>query len=132
MLGEFFDDLPVGKYIKEYVLMCESEEETEFPRQKIGIDRLGEKDINCSYGPTFVAITGLLAFLILLTLLMLCLDRFCGLCKKVKDKMHSLKKTIFWNGLIRYVYLSSLKFMMISVVALRLANKGVNLAIPIT
>ena len=81
--GEFFDDLPVGEYIKEHVLMCDSVEETEFPQQKIGNDRLGEKDINCSYGPSFVAMTAILAVLILLILLLQC---FCGLCR---DKIRS-------------------------------------------
>ena len=131
--GEFFDDLPVGMYIKEQVMMCESEEENVFPEQKIGISRVGEKDLNCSYGSTFVAITALLVAIILLTLVALCLDRLCcGLCKKVKDKFTILKKMIFWNGIIRYVYLSSLKFMMISVVALKLANKGKNFTIAIS
>ena len=111
--------------------MCESEEENQFPQQKIGITRVGEPDLNCGYGSTFVAITAFLVAIILLTLVALCLDRLCGLCKKVKDKLTILKKMIFWNGIIRYVYLSSLKFMMISVVALKLANKGTTFTIAI-
>ena len=120
-LGEFFDELPFAEILNEKIFNC-SQKDKDASEQLIGLDRLGNENLICNYGVTFFAIIALMLLLIFIILLATCIVRLCGLSGKVWKKLQGLKRSIFWNGLIRFIYLSALKMCVISVFSMKTTN----------
>ena len=95
------------------------------------MERIGDDDIMCNYGASFILFSTFFGILIVLTLLLICISQICVHCEKLGQMLQRLKRMIFWNALIRYVYLSTLKLTMISVVALKLSEDEKSKAFPI-
>ena len=68
--------------------------------------------------------------IIVILLVLLCLARRYGMPEKCKSLINKVKSKIFWNLMIRYLFLNALKLNMTGLVAIKTATEaGVNLAI---
>lgn len=85
----------------------------------------------CNYGASFIAIFALVATLIFLTSFLLLIVRICGCQGKCRQKVDSVKKSVFWNAVINYVQLNALKILVTSCVTFRLSSDDSNIALPI-
>ena len=86
----------------------------DYPAEKIGTDRLGSKDIFQDIGMTGLIIScAILALILIIGLLKLASHRikFPG---KYVQKFNDIKNKIFYNALLRYVFLNCLKINMIA------------------
>jgi len=67
-LGEFLDDLNIGKRLAEVLSIPATEES--ITDEKLGDERLGSKNFFASMGPTVIAISIMFALLFLIVLIL--------------------------------------------------------------
>ena len=79
-LGEFLDDLEIGKQIKEMFSITENERST--TDEKLGEERLGHTSIMARLGPTLILLTSIFIFLVLIVLLLVKCRKRCNLSQK--------------------------------------------------
>ena len=105
VLGEYMDDLDIGKRLQEAFNIEPSEEVI---GEKSGKDRLGSESLFANIGSTLFIVT--LVFALIVTILLVVLRCSKSASIQCREKVISLKKKVFFNSLIRFCYLNSLKF----------------------
>ena len=122
-LGEFLDDLDIGKYVIEPLgIKMESSSGTD---EKVGEERLGSSEgVFSSFGPTMLIVSVLFALIIAIALIVF------FLCKKTNCKARLIrhKHKIFWNPIIRYFYLNALKLYLAGFLVFKLAQNVVEIS----
>ena len=120
-LGEFLDDLEIGGNILR--LLGINSGKKSVTEEVVGEDRLGSrKDIFANFGSTLIlASIGMLVVIIAVCTLIILLRRVkCS--KKCKENFQKLKKALFWNPLIRYIVINSLKLNISTIVIFKAAQ----------
>ena len=88
--------------------------------QKIGDERLGSKEsVFANFGPTLILASCVFVFIILLvtTIYIICKRTNCS--KRSAVLLRKLQEKVFWNPIIRYVYLNGLKLSMASLLVIK-------------
>ena len=115
-LGEFLDDLELGARINETLgIQGSSNSSTD---TKVGEERLGSADILTSFGPTSIVLTALFTFILILVTILVVLCRRSSLCQRCSKCVQAVASKVFFNPIIRYVMLNSLKLNISSLVVL--------------
>ena len=126
-LGEFIDDLKIGeKMMKAFTI---DGDYSEVPEEKLGTDRVGEKSFFANFGATFFFLNLFIIVFVLLIILAVVLFKRFGVSQKNKERLEKMKRKIFFNSLIRYAFLSSLKTNLIAFVTLKKASSDDPLSI---
>ena len=82
-LGEFLEDLQIGKRLAQVLSIPETEES--ITDEKLGDERLGSKNFFASMGPTVIAISIIFALLILIVLIL----AWCRMRSRFGEKLDS-------------------------------------------
>lgn len=119
-LGEFFDGINFGKLISDFLgidfQMADSSEEA------VGMSRLGSADFLGNLGPTFLLVAILFIVAIALCAALFYCARRLQFPPKIKSRIMDLKQKVFFNPMVRYVYLNFLKLNMGAMVGIFSAN----------
>ena len=110
------DDFDIG--VINQALGLPPKEETA-AEEKVGDDRLGSGDIKKSFGATLILGSILFAVLILVIVVIIVIAKRIKLSDRRRQQMHNLKAKVFWNPIIRYLILNSLKLTMTALVAFK-------------
>ena len=87
-LGEFLDDLEIGKRIAEALSILLPDES--ITDEKLGDERLGQKDFFSSMGPTLIALTIILALLFFIVLILTWCRKRSWFGEKISSCVHKL------------------------------------------
>ena len=90
--------------------------------EKVGEERLGTGSVNQSFGATLILGSILFLLLILVILLVIFIYKRINLSDKAKERVKNLKAKVFWNPIIRYLILNSLKLSMTAFVAFKVTS----------
>ena len=118
------DDLTVTEDVTESIGIPVSKKSA--TEEKVGDERLGSESVLAGFGPTLILVSFLCLFLIIVIVILLCLAKKYGLPAKVKSLVDKIKAKIFWNAVVRYLLLNSLKLNMSGLVAVKLST-GLNI-----
>jgi hypothetical protein len=119
VLGQFMDDIELtGTITREIGLSGLSTKKDDPAGEKVGTDRLGDSDIFKNLGVTFFLLTGLFLVVIVIVGLLFFLCRNFRLCVCFKNKIKATLKKIFFNAIIRYTLLNTLKLNMTAMIGL--------------
>ena len=113
-LGEFFEDLDVGRKIQEKIGIKVSSLITE---EQIGKSRLGSKDIFSNFGITFILISSLFLLFLLVIFCGVRLSKRNATSEKIKGCFKKSQDYLLFNPLIRYSMLNYLKLNFVSMAA---------------
>ena len=91
----------------------------EVPEEKLGDDRVGSKSFFDNFGASLFLMTLVLIVFALLIIVVILIIKGCCSTEKNMERIRKLKRSIFWNKIIRYLFLSSLKFNMVALVAFK-------------
>ena len=86
VLGEFIDELEIGKHVSDALGLPEREE-TNVNEQKLDESRLGDDDIFTNIGPTLLIGTGMLLFTVLIAVLLVLICRKSGVSPECKERV---------------------------------------------
>lgn len=117
-LGEFMDDLDLSSKINSFFGI---EKEAGAEEQKVGEDRLGSTSIFASFGATMLIGSIVFAGIIVVIVLLVVNRKKLKVSDKVFGILNKIKQKIFWNAIIRYLFLNYLKLNMSSFVVLKAA-----------
>ena len=106
-MGEFIDGLEIGDWVGGLFGIDPSADEA--ADDKIGANGIGDKDFLENFGPTFILFSTLFAILIAIVLVIIYLQKRCILSEKNRIRYARLKNKVFWNPVIRYLFLNALK-----------------------
>mmetsp|Transcript_28884 Transcript_28884/g.38508 ORF Transcript_28884/g.38508 Transcript_28884/m.38508 type:complete len:256 (+) Transcript_28884:67-834(+) len=121
-LGEFMDDLDVGDKVNEIFGLPPNEDSA--AEEKVAEERLGSGSVAQNFGVTLLLGTIIFALLLVIILVVIFIAKRANLRDKAKDKVKSLKTKIFWNPIVRYLTLNSLKLSMTAIVVQKAVEKG--------
>ena len=108
VLGEFMDDLDFGKEIANLFGLQTSEDTA--ADETVGEERLSQgRSVFSNLGISLILFTLIFLTLILLLVLAIKLKRKMALSDKTKERIVKIKEKIFYNPIIRYLLLNSLK-----------------------
>ena len=107
VLGEFVDDFDIGTKIAEWLNISKSSADSS--EEPVGDERLGPKNIFGSFGPSMIVIVLILLLVILIIAIAVTCSKYGKVSQKTYERMQKLKRLIFWNPLIRFTMLNSLK-----------------------
>ena len=116
-LGEFMDDLDIGKVIMEFIGI--SFEEKSATDEEVGDERLGSPSLFSSFGPTLILGSIALIIIAVLIIVAVIVLKRTKLSEKNLQRLKRLKKKVFFNPIVRYLLLESLKLNMSSIVVLK-------------
>mmetsp|Transcript_1153 Transcript_1153/g.1718 ORF Transcript_1153/g.1718 Transcript_1153/m.1718 type:complete len:185 (+) Transcript_1153:2442-2996(+) len=117
-LGEFIDDLEVSTRIPAFFGI--ESEVSSGADEKVGEDRLGSKDgIFSNFGAAMILASSVLVMIVILITLSYFLVRRANCSSKCAARLKQLREKVFWNPLIRYVYLNALKLNVASLVVIK-------------
>ena len=110
-LGEFLEELEIGKHLARYLgISTDEESESALGEEKVGMARLGSKYMSENMGVTFFVFTGII---FAIALLVYGIYWCCKICQsrfpRFFEKIQKLKNKLFWNPIIRYTYLNAIK-----------------------
>lgn len=131
-LGEFMDDLEISNVFNE-AMGFEVDQGGGAEEEKLGDDRLGTASIFSSFGATMVI--GSIAFVLIIGIILLLI--YCRkrvkLSEKNKQRIQNLRYKVFWNAIIRYLFLNSLKLNMSAFVVLKASKVtgGLDIAVAV-
>ena len=128
-LGEFMDDLDLGGSIMSG-LGLESGK-TSSADEKVGEARLGATSPLESFGPTLLLGSMLFFLLIFIIVALLVIVKRTNPSPKCHERVAKLKKMVFFNPIIRYFFLNSLKLNMAGFIAFKAKGEPADLAIAI-
>ena len=121
VLVEYFDDFQLSKKVMN--MLFEVPEEDELIEERVdGSGQFGG-DIMKDFGMTLLVFSAVLTVVVLLIALTTYIIKRTGSQGKVRALNNKLKKTIFFNMLISYSLLNSLKFYILSFSFLNSANE---------
>ena len=81
----------------------------DFAETKVGYNRFGSPDLFQSFGPTFYITTGTFTLILLLALLIIFIGRRLDLSDKNILRLKSLEDNLFYNPVIRLMFLEAIK-----------------------
>lgn len=111
VLAEFFDDIPIGSWFADILGMPSAGE--------------GEADDSSqSVGPTFLVFTLIFCGLILIVAVLVFVMRKVKLSEKNRERLTNIKRTLFFNAMIRYTLLSANKLNMSAFVGIQAFSDG--------
>jgi len=122
-LGEFMDDLPLGDKVNEYLGLPQSESSA--AEEKVAEERLGSGSIAQNFGATLLLGSVIFALLLVTIIIVIFISKRVSLKEKAKERVKSLKTKVFWNPIIRYLTLNSLKLSMTAIVVQKTLQKAV-------
>ena len=122
-LGEFMDDFDFANTINETIGLPINENDS--TTETVDEERLGSASISESFGATLILFSIVFVILILLVAMTIIMVRRFKLSNKMKERINSLKTKIFWNPIIRYLILNSLKLNMSAIVVFKLSGAGI-------
>ena len=116
-MGEFIEDLQIGKSIADSIGL--QPDDKQGPEQNVGADRLGKSDILSRLGVTLLLFSVIIVILAVLVIILrfLCSDR---ISEKNRHRLLNLRSKLFYNPLIRYAILNSLKLNLTAVTTFQL------------
>ena len=119
VLAEYMDDLEIGKKFLEWLGINPAEEVV---GERSGSSRLGTNSLYENFGATIMVIILLFMLLILIVVgFVKCARR---LSMKCRERITDCKRRIFFNPLIRFTYLNSLKFNIVAMGTISGLNEG--------
>ena len=121
-LGEFMDDLDVGNQVNEMIGLPPNENSS--TDEAVGEERLGSGSITQSFGATLLLCTMIFVAIVLVIVIIIFIARRVELSDKRKAQVKNLKTKVFWNPIVRYLQLNSMKLYMSSIVAMNVASKS--------
>lgn len=117
-LGEFMDDLDIGSEIANAFNLSSSAESA--ADEKVGEERLSSgRSVIGSFGITQLLILISLCTLILLLMIAIKMKSKIELSEKVKKLIERVKSYIFFNPIIRYLLLNSIKLNFMALIIFR-------------
>ena len=81
----------------------------DFGETKVGYSRFGSPDLFQSFGPSFYLSVGIFTFIVLLSLLIVFIGRRSNLSDKNKVRLRNLEDSLFFNPVIRVMFLEAIK-----------------------
>ena len=115
--GEFLDDLKISQSLSNaFGFDVEMKDPTE---NKVGKERLGEKDIASNLGATLICASILSAIVIAILLILVLIRRKVILSEKNEKRYKAVRNFFLYNPIIRYLMLCALKFYMTAFVMLQ-------------
>ena len=121
-LGEFFDDVEVGDWIANIFGMVGYERKNSTDESTSEEDRLGYGDILSIFGPTFIICALLFITLIAVLIAVFIIRKRVNCSEKCGKCFKWLSEKIFFNPIIRYVLLSTVKLQMASLIVFKAAS----------
>ena len=115
-LGEVLDGLDFGSEINGAFGMGEQRDSS--TEEKVGAERLGSGSIAQNFGFTLICASMIFALLLIIIVVAVVVSKRIKLSEKAKSRIKRLKQLLFYNPMIRYVTLNSLKFNMAALVVL--------------
>ena len=94
-------------------------------QEEVGESRLGGDNVMANYGFTLFVISALFAGIILIVVIATFIIKKTGYQGKVKTRVEQFKKRLFYNILIEYVLLNSLKYFIMAFTAFRLKGSDI-------
>ena len=112
------DDLDIGTEVM--IAMGVKDEHTSSTEEKVGEERLGSSNALSTFGPTLIL--GSIAVVVLASLIVLAVYIFkrVQLSEKGRQRIKKLKLMVFYNPIIRYLTLNSLKLNMAALMPLKM------------
>lgn len=111
------DDLDIGGIIMEWIGF-ETEEKSS-TEEKIGEERLGSSNMLDSFGATLIIGSLIFFVVIVLVLVIVIVAKRINNSPKCLEIIKKIKRSIFFNPIIRYIVLNSLKFDLQALVAIK-------------
>jgi len=109
-LGEFMDDLDFGGTVMEAIGMPANEASS--TEEIVGEDRLGSSSPLESFGATLLLGSLLFILILFLLILVIVLVKRSNPSPKCRERAKKMKRLVFFNPIIRYLVLNSLKLNM--------------------
>ena len=128
-LGEFVDDLDVGCTVMEAMGMPPND--SQGTDEKVGEERLGISSPLQSFGVTLLLSSILFATLMLVVIALIVILRRSSPSVKCRERVNKYKVFIFFNPIIRYLILNSLKLNMVGLVVFKTKGKPVDILVAI-
>ena len=123
-LGEFMDDFDFGKEIANFFGLPTSEDSA--ADVTVGQERLYlGASVSGNLGISLLLISVVFLVLVLIIILMIQLKRRVKLSEKTKERIEKVKDKIFFNPIIRYLLLNSLKLNFAAFIVFRKPIGGV-------
>ena len=116
-LGEFADDLEIGNDINNFFGLPPNESSS--TEELVGDARLGSSSVALNLGATLLIGTIIFVVIILIITLAIVFTQKCTCTLKCKERVEYLRRKVYWNPIIRYLILNSLKLNMIVFVAFK-------------
>ena len=114
------DDLDIGSEVM--AALGVSQEETTSTEEKVGEERLGSPNAASTFGPTLLlGSIALIVLVLILILAMIVLKRML-ISEEGRERIKKLKRMVFFNPIIRYLVLNSLKLNMAGLVPFKMAS----------
>lgn len=117
------DDLDIGNQVNELLGLPPNEKSS--TDEEVGEERLGSGSITQSFGATLLLCTIIFVVIVLVIVIIVFIARRVKLSEKRKTQIKNLKTKVFWNPIIRYLQLNSMKLYISSIVALNVGQKGI-------
>lgn len=92
--------------------------------EKVGKERLGSSSIFDSFGATLLLCSIIFLVIVALIAILVFIARRVQLNEKRKAQIKKLKTKVFWNPIIRYLVLNSLKLNISAVIIYNAAEKA--------
>ena len=118
-LGEFMDDFDVMGIVMEW--LGNEQSKTSSPTdEQVGESRLGTADAMSSLGPTLMLASMGFLLLIIIVVVILVLARRMKCSNGTRELVGKIRRAVFWNAIIRYLILNSLKLNLSGMLVLKL------------
>ena len=118
-LGEFMDDFDVMGIVMEWLGFEQSKSSSPTDEQ-VGESRLGTADAMSSLGPTLLLASIGFLLLIIIVVVILVLARRMKCSNGTRELVGKIRRAVFWNAIIRYLILNSLKLNLSGMLVLKL------------
>ena len=116
------DGINVGQEIMTTLgIPSEPESATE---EKVGEERLGDSNLLASFGATLILFSILFGLLLLIVIAVIFIVRRVKTSPKCRERVKKIKRSVFFNPIIRYMILNSLKLNMSALLAVKAASDG--------
>ena len=96
--------------------------------EKVGEERLGSSSPLTSFGPTLVLATIAFILLVAIVVVIIIVARRYQCSEKNRERVKKVKRMVFFNPIIRYLVLNSLKLNMTGLLAIKLAKPDARMA----
>jgi len=116
------DDVDFGNIIMEALGLPPNENSSS--EEKVGEARLGSGSIGKSFGATLLLGTLIFVIIVLIVILVIYIAKRVKLSEKTKERIKGLKTKVFWNPIVRYLVLNSLKLSMTALVVFKASDSG--------